>query len=209
MPKLICDKWTLSLFCLFMTEDASLLPCPKSSFQAQADRGRFIIDEYRNSANHSSVNRVDANLCFTTTIPRYVPLLSSNLSKLYFAQPKNLLVFFHRYIISQSYLVFFSQCARCWTIMLLHWTRKPEVRPTHRRIPKSVQYRGWSANVFSFLSRPRSFCGLLSLLWQMWALLWEKTFRWQLSLQTPETRWGNYTKNIPSLRIICKETILV
>ena len=91
---------------MFITEDASLLPCPKSSFQAQADRGRFIIDEYRNSAKHSSVNHVDANLCFTTTIPRYVPLLSSNLSKLYFAQPKNLLVFFHRYIISQSYLVF-------------------------------------------------------------------------------------------------------
>ena len=107
MLKFICDKWTLLLYCLFITEDASLLPCPKSSFQAQADRGRFIIDEYRNSAKHSSVNHVDANLCFTTTIPGYVPLLSSNLSKLYFAQPKNLLVFFHRYIISQSYLVFF------------------------------------------------------------------------------------------------------
>ena len=175
MLKFICDKWTLSLYCLFITEDASLLPCPKSSFQAQADHGQFIIEEYRNSAKHS-VNHVDANLCFTTTIPRYVPLLSSNLSKLYFAQPKNLLVFssLHYFPIILS---FFSQCARCWTAMLLHWTRKPEVRPTHRRIPKSIQYRGWSANVFSFLSRPRSFCGLLSLLWQMWALLWEKTFR--------------------------------
>ena len=123
--------------------------------------------------------------------------------------PKTYWCFFIAILFLPIILSSFSQCARCWTTMLLHWTRKPEVRPTHRRIPKSVQYRGWSANVFSFLSRPRSFRGLLSLLWQMWALLWEKTFRWQLSLQTPEARWGNYTKNIPSLRIICKETILV
>jgi len=56
----------------FITDDASLLPCPQTFLQAMADGGRFTIDEYCNPKveDRCVIYHFGAKHCFRTITPR-------------------------------------------------------------------------------------------------------------------------------------------
>lgn len=76
----------LSLWFFVITDDASLLPCPQTFLQAQADRGRFTLDEYCNPTAdpyQCVLYHFGASHCFRANIPRYFAPRRDTVTKLF------------------------------------------------------------------------------------------------------------------------------